>query len=377
MTVTPIRDKWPGTMTDRERFVNQLHYRPADRTVNMEFGYWKENFQAWPMFVENGITNNAQADRFFHFDSGGTVGGKVWMNPPFEYQVIEETEDKQIIRNHEGLLAEVPKDGHETIPHFINSSINSPADWEKVKAERFRLDDPDRQVDVDALVARHRRDRDYPLTVNVGSMIGKIRDMLTVEGLSYAMFDYPDMVEDMVETCCRLVESFLDQVLGKLDFDSAHGWEDIAFRGGPLITLDFFHDIVVPRYKRISEKLRAAGVDIWAIDCDGDIRPMIPGFLEGGVNVMFPFEVHCSGHPGEMLDKYGRDLRIMGGVDKMVLARTPGEIRAYVESLVPYVRRGGFIPFCDHRCPPNVSQENYLYYLDVKQELLAETPIEP
>ena len=36
---------------------------------------------------------------------------------------------------------------------------------------------------------------------------------LTVEGLAYACLDYPEMVEDMVETCCQLVEHFLDQVL--------------------------------------------------------------------------------------------------------------------------------------------------------------------
>ena len=44
MPVTPCRDKWTGTMTDRQRFNNQMHYRPVDRCFNMEFGYWQENF---------------------------------------------------------------------------------------------------------------------------------------------------------------------------------------------------------------------------------------------------------------------------------------------------------------------------------------------
>lgn len=55
--------------------------------------------------------------------------------------------------------------------------------------------------------------REYPLGVNCGSMIGKIRDMLTTEGLIYAVYDYPDMVEDMVETCCQRVEDALEQIL--------------------------------------------------------------------------------------------------------------------------------------------------------------------
>ncbi len=371
MAVTPIRPKWKGTMTDRQRFNNQMHYRPVDRCFNMEFGYWEENFSVWPIFVENNITNNWQADQFFSFDNMGGVGGRVWMHPGFEHRVVEETPTHKTLINSDGLLAEMPKDGHSTIPHFIKATIQTPDDWKRAKEERFNVDDPARKIDVAAVRKNHPTDRDYPLAVNCGSMIGKIRDMLTAEGLAYALYDYPAMVEDMVETSCQLVEHFLDQVLGEIDFDAASAWEDICFRSGPLVPLWFFKDLLVPRYQRISKKLRAAGIDIWWTDCDGDIRQVIPYFLEGGINTMFPFEVHCSGHPGEILDKYGPELRIMGGVDKMVLARSRQAIKEYLESLAPYVAKGGFIPFCDHRCPPNVPQENYLYYLDLKEQMFG------
>ncbi len=117
MTITPCRPKWKGTMTDRERFNNQMHYKPVDRCFNMEFGYWKENFTQWSIFTENGITNNGEADIFFNFDRIGGVGGNTWMSPPFASEVIEETETTRIMMNGDGLLAEVPKDGHDTIPH--------------------------------------------------------------------------------------------------------------------------------------------------------------------------------------------------------------------------------------------------------------------
>jgi uroporphyrinogen decarboxylase len=358
-------------MTDRERFVNQMHYKPFDRCFNMEFGYWEENFHQWPIFVENKITNNGEADRFFNFDGIAHVGGCVWMHPAFEQQVVGETETTRIIRNPDGLTAEVPRDGHSTIPHFTDSSIKTPDDWQRVKQERFRRDEAARKVDVEAIRKRHPPDRDYPLAVACGSMIGKIRDMLTMQGLAYAVHDYPGMAEDMVETACVLVEDFLDQVLGEIDFDLASGWEDISCNTGPLVAMDFFRNVIVPRYKRIGEKLRAHGIDIWYTDSDGDIRALLPGFLAAGLNTMFPFEVNGCKHPGALLDKYGKDLRIMGGVDKMVLARGPEAIKKYLESLVPYVQRGGFIPFCDHRCPPNVKQEYYLYYLDLKEEMFG------
>ena len=367
--IRPIRSRWKGTMTGRERFRAQMHYQPMDRSFNMEFGYWEENFQQWEMFRDNTIRSNEEADIFFQFDRIQVIGGNNWMNPPFPSQVVEETESSLILMNGDGLLAEVPRDGHGTIPHYLKASVVTPEDWKKVKEERFRPEG--RVIDIAALQKAHPADREYPLGVDVGSMIGKIRDMLTFEGLCYALYDYPAMVEDMVETCCVLVEESLDQLLPHFDFDFAAGWEDICFKNGPIVPPAFFRDVVMPRYKLIHKKLAAHGVDIWYMDCDGDIRPILEFFLEGGVNCMFPYEVNGCCHPAELLAAYGKDLRIMGGVDKMQLRAGRDAIRRCLESVAPLVERGGYIPFCDHRCPPDVPEEDYLFYLDYKEQLFV------
>jgi uroporphyrinogen decarboxylase len=369
--IKPIRETWPSSMTDRERFNNQMHYRPVDRCFNMEFGYWRENFKEWDLFVDNGITDNWQADIFFGFDRSSGAGGHLWMHPPFESKVIRETETTVVVRNHDGLLAETPKDGHDTIPHYVGATVKTPDDWKQVKEERFNPDHECRTIDVEAVKKNHPPGRDYPLGIGCGSLIGRIRNMLTVEGLAYATADHPEMIEDMVETVCRLVEKSLDQLLGEVDFDFATGWEDISCKSGPLVSASVFRDIVVPRYKRIGDRLHAHGIDIWYTDCDGDVRPLLGGFMEAGINCLFPYEVNSCCHPGELLDEYGKDLRIMGGVDKIELGKGPAAIKKYLESLVPYVERGGYIPFCDHRCPPNVKPEDYLYYLDLKKELFC------
>jgi uroporphyrinogen decarboxylase len=193
-------------------------------------------------------TSFVLANNFFSFDRIECTGGNTWMHPAFPYTVIEETPTTKIMINQDGLLAEVPKDAHDTIPHFIKASIVTPDDWMKCKEERFRRDDPARKIDIDKLKAIHPENRDYPLGVWCGSMIGKIRDMLTFEGLAYACYDYPEMVDDMVETCCVLVEDALDLLLSHFNFDYASSWEDICFKNGPIVTVSFFRDIVMPRY---------------------------------------------------------------------------------------------------------------------------------
>jgi len=368
--IKPIRAPWKGSLTPRERFNRQMRNQPVDRCFNMEFGYWLENYDQWPMFVENGITTEEEANIFFSFDPIEVVGLNTWMEPHFPEKEIERRGDKIIIQNRDGLTAEIMASAQSSIPHYTGSAIETPEDWAKVKAERFQPDSPGRAVDVNALIRQHPPTRDYPLGINCGSMIGKIRDMLTFEGICYAWADYPEMLEDMVETCCQLVEMQLDKVLGKIDFDYACGWEDICFNYGPILPPSFFQEVVAPRYKRISKKLHAHGIDIWYTDCDGDVRPLLPIFMESGINCLFPYEVNSCAPPGEILDAYP-NLRLMGGVDKMKLIEGPAAIKAYLESLVPYVQRGGFIPFCDHRCPPDVTPENYLYYLDLKEKLFG------
>ena len=368
--IKPIRAPWKGEMTPRERFNRQMNFLPVDRSFNMEFGYWAENYTEWPMFVENGIKHEWQANQFFSFDPIATVHPHTWMDPPFPYKVIKRIGDKEIIQNHDGLTAEILTSQHSTIPHFTDSSIKTPDDWKRIKDERFQLNTPGRNLDANEIIRNHPPTREYPLGIDCGSMIGKIRDMLTFEGICYAWGDYPEMLEDMVETCCQLVESQLDKVLGKVDFDFASGWEDICFNYGPILPPSFFKEVVSPRYTRIKKKLQAHGIELWYTDCDGDVRPLLPIFLDAGVNCLFPYEVNSCAHPGELFDMYP-DLRIMGGVDKMKLIEGPEAIKSYLESLVPYVKRGGFIPFCDHRCPPDVTPENYLYYLDLKEELFG------
>ena len=144
MAITLCRSKWKGTMTDRERFNNQMHYKPVDRCFNMEFGYWEDNFKEWPMFVENNVTDNGEADAFFNFDTIDCIGGATWINPGFDARVVEETETTQILMNPDGLLAEIPKDGHSTIPHFVKATVVTPEDWKACKEEHFRRDDPAR-----------------------------------------------------------------------------------------------------------------------------------------------------------------------------------------------------------------------------------------
>jgi uroporphyrinogen decarboxylase len=80
------------------------------------------------------------------------------------------------------------------------------------------------------------------------------------------------------------------------------------------------------------------------------------------MDVMCPFEV-ASGCDVVAIGRKWPQLIMSGGIDKRVLARGRDAIERHLQHIIPaMVRRGGYIPTCDHGVPDNVSLDNYLFY---------------
>ena len=106
---------------------------------------------------------------------------------------------------------------------------------------------------------------------------------------------------------------------------------------------------------------------------DGDITSLIPVWLEAGINVLYPFEVQAGMDVVKVRQKYGRNLRMWGGIDKRVLAIGHEAIDKELERVEPLVREGGYIPSLDHSIPPDVSYSNYLYFMERLWKLVQNT----
>jgi uroporphyrinogen decarboxylase len=97
---------------------------------------------------------------------------------------------------------------------------------------------------------------------------------------------------------------------------------------------------------------------------------LVPLLLEAGVDTIWPLERASDVSPQEYRRKFGRDLRLMGGVDKRVLSRDAATIRHHLREFIPLIEEGGFIPTVDHTVPPDVSWDNFRHYMDAKTALL-------
>ena len=347
-------------MTTRELFNNIMHYGEFDRMPVCHWGGWNETREQW---LSEGLPEDVSEHDYFNSVSiGEWASFDVGLYPLFEEEIIEETAEYRVYRNADGVVCKEWK-GRSCIPQYMDYTLKDGNAWPEFK-KRLQPDPARIPEDLDERIERAKASGS-PIIVGTGSMIGWIRNWMGVENLAYLCYDDRDLLAEMVDTIATLVCWQLDVVLPKVQADVGWGWEDICFRTGPLVSPQVFKECAVPGYQKISAKLSDYGIDLHLVDCDGKIDDLIPLWLEGGVNVMLPVEIGVWGaDPAEFRRKYGKELRIFGGINKLQIAKGPAAIDAEIERRLPLMRQGGYVPLPDHLVIPGTSLEDYKYYLE-------------
>ncbi len=361
------------SMNDRQRFNAAMHYQSRDRVPLYDFNFWDETLPVW---YEQGLPRqfiNRNAREYFGLDS--SLGGgeaQDWhtgvasdLRPGFEQRIVQDDGDEYTQMQGDGVLVRKQRSS-VSIPMHVGHTLVDRQSWNEHYKPRLDPSNPSRiPGDWDRRVKIWRDpNRDHPIFVNGGSLFGRLRDWMGMENIALVVYDDPSWFEEMVTTMGDLSVSLLEKIFasgGK--FDGCSMWEDMCYNAGPLLSPTHFKQYLVPHYRRITDLCRRHGVDVTWLDCDGKIDDLLPHWLDAGVNCMFPIEVGTwGGDPVAFRKKYGKDLLLMGGFDKHILARSREAIDAEVARLTPLVEEGGFIPMPDHRVPPDVPLANYVYY---------------
>ena len=357
-------------MTPRERWQSIFHFKPVDRIYNMEFGWWKDTLERWHNEgLPSDIDSIVKGDRFFGFD--GTIGVPVslGLDPAFETRIIEQSDQYQVIQDSSGVIAKHFKSGNSTIPHYIKFPVENRSDWKQFKK---RLNPGSNRYPTESEWKKFKEkaeDSELPVIISGGSLFGWIRNWMGFERCLMSFYDQPDLIEEIVEYLCEFILAVNEKALREIKIDAVCMWEDMAFKTQPMISPALFERYLVPRYKKLSDRFKKAGIDLIYIDCDGNINELVHLWLDAGINIMFPLEINSGSDPVALRKKYGKRVLLMGGVDKKALIEGPAAIDRELYRIKDVVFEGGYIPHIDHRVPPDVSLKNYLYYLKKKKEV--------
>ncbi|MFH0963508.1 MAG: uroporphyrinogen decarboxylase family protein [Planctomycetota bacterium] len=295
--------------------------------------------------------------------------------PPFEEVVLEENEHTRVIRDVYGVTFRQFKDQFEqgpasSMPQFIAHPLKDAEDWEKLK-ERLDPHDPARFPDNWHELVQKYRNREFPLQLGCFpyGFFGTLRDFMGLQNLLLAFFDQPELIRDILDYLTDLWIEIWAKVVSRVDADVAHFWEDMCYRGGPLISPELFRHFMLPCYKRMTAFARDNGIDIITVDTDGNCWELIPLFLEGGVTGMWPFEVRAGMDIVEVRRRFPT-LQICGGINLSALSAGKEAMDEELNKIALMLPTGGYIPFFDNDLLHDIPWENYRYFVTRQREIL-------
>lgn len=360
-------------MNDRERFLATMRFGQPDRIPYWECAFWGEALQRWvtegmpesvirPNTTEESLRDYFGFDRSFGVYFRGTVPVNLGLIPGFEHKVISEEDGIITEQGGDGVISRWSRTGNST-RQFVRFPVQNRADFLEIR-KRLDASTPGRiGADLREKVLKLQSEG-APTCIQVGGYYGFARSLMGMEGLSIAFYDQPELIEEIFEHRTEYVSQTIEKALMEVRPDFAEFWEDMAFKSGSLVSPVLYRKLAVKHYRHITDLLRRYGVDIILLDSDGNVDELVPVWLDGGINCIWPLEVAADMDPLALRGKYGKALGLIGAIDKRALAKDKKAIEEEVMSKVPFlIETGGFIPTCDHAVPQDVSLENYQYYL--------------
>jgi hypothetical protein len=369
-------------MTGRERFLACMEYRPLDQVPNHEAGVWTQTMDRWHEEGLNRFSINWDwftGCDYFGMDAREFIKVNFGMMPEYEEEVFEESERYIIYRHTNGVVTKALKEGttrgqRSSMDTYLDFPVKNRADFQEIK-KRF---DPHLAGRYPAhwrtIQLPRWKQRDHVLVLGENcSTLGfywRAREFMGTEGLSYAWYDQPELMHEMMEFIADFTMEVSRPILEEVAPDYIFLNEDMAGKGGPLLSPKTYRKFIYPQMRRLVDFYKSYGVPYVLVDTDGNSDALFPLLMEAGIDGIWPLERASDMDPNEIRRKYGKGLRLWGAVDKRELAKDHQAIDDHLRELIPLIEEGGFIPTVDHTVPPDVSLDNFRYYMQRKIALL-------
>lgn len=191
-----------------------------------------------------------------------------------------------------------------------------------------------------------------------------VRDWRRFLDVIYLLHDAPSFVMEVMDIYGELSARLAERVLREVDVDFASFSEPIGGSDGPLLSPRTYERFVLRSYRPVLDVLRRGGVETVVFITYANARALLPVVLEAGFDALWACEVETEAMDYRSLRRrFGRRLRLIGGIDLDILLGSKADIRREIETKVPpLLAQGGYIPLADGRVRANVPLENYLYY---------------
>lgn len=355
-------------MTGYERMYSQLRREKVDRISTYE-GYWIETEEKWR--VEGHIEPGKEVNCSFGHDMLTTWPFPFNMTIDYkkEQKIISESEHSYILLDGNGATLKKLKHG-SGVTERIGFSLDTPEKWEEEKS--LLKPDTDR-INFDV----YRKTRDYCkenqifFVMSMSNVFECIHPVIGHEQFLASMIEEPEWVEDMVCTYADLLINLMEILFAQEGApDTVFFCEDLGYKNSPFMSPAMYRKFIMPAHKKIFSYVHSLNRPVMLHSC-GFVEPLIPDFIEAGIDCLQAMEVKAGMDPVRIFKKYGDKIALMGGIDVRVLCTNDRMlIDRELESKIPVLmQNNGYILHSDHSIPPDVEYETYIYFLEKAKKL--------
>ena len=191
-----------------------------------------------------------------------------------------------------------------------------------------------------------------------------VRDWTRFTEAVYQVMDAPVLVHAIMGIHAEFAVQLIERILNEVEVDFALFSEPIGGNEGPLLSPKTYEEFMLASYKPILDLLRRRGVQTIIYRTYANSRVLLPAVVKAGFDCLWAVEVNTEAMDYRSIRRqFGRDLRLIGGIDADTLLLDNEAIRREVIGKVPpFMAEGGIIPMADGRVRANVPFERYACY---------------
>jgi uroporphyrinogen decarboxylase len=185
------------------------------------------------------------------------------------------------------------------------------------------------------------------------------------------LLENPDYVHRVLAIQAEFAATILDDTLKHATVDAVIFSEPIGGNEGPLVSPMMYEQFVLKSFNPIFSVLQSHNIKNLIVRTYANVKVLIPSFLKYGINCLWACETNVETMDYlELRREFGKELRLIGGIDLDALRQSKEAIRREIEDKVPLLLAdGGYIPIADGRIREDVTFENYVYYRQLLEEV--------
>lgn len=353
-------------MTSREIFKKIMNYEKVNRLPTIAFENFEESvINQWK---NQGLPTMQSPAEFLGMDRIIQVPINIYPYPEFDKKIISEDENYTISLDFMGSTVKRTKSHPDMYYGFIDYPVKNRDDWERYK-DRFQSS-PERLPKNFAEEMKRLNASDQPVMLFLYPFFFRLGFYsMGMERFMTAFYDMPDLIHDMFDFWSRFLLDTITPILPHVEIDISAFPEDLAYKNGPHISPQIYKEFFLPYQNILVDALKKNGTSIISMWTSGNIDVLLPTMMENGINCFLILEQQAGMDPVMLRKKYGRGLRMIGGISKEVLIAGPGMIDREIEHIMPVIEDGGYIPAIDDMIPPEVPFSHYIHYVKRMQDI--------